>query len=178
MAKKIVITGGPSTGKTTLINHLALKGFRCFEEISRKITREARDEGIEHFFLEDPLRFSEKILNARTEQYMASDTITEPCVFLDRGIPDVLAYMDFADQQYPEEFVQKCLTHRYDAVFVLKPWLEIYANDNERYESFEEAKEIHSHLMQTYSRFNYQILQLPEDTVEKRIEFMLEYLNL
>jgi predicted ATPase len=178
MAKKIVITGGPGTGKTTLINHLNLIGYPCFEEVSRKVTREAREEGIEYLFLEDPLRFSKQIIEARTEQYIASEALKEPYVFLDRGIPDVLAYMDFANQQFPEEFVQTCLNYRYDAVIVLKPWLEIFTNDDERYESFEEAKKIHSHLLQTYSRFNYQIIQLPQDTVENRIDFMLESLNL
>lgn len=38
----VVITGAPSSGKTTLINELKEQGFYCFEEISRKITLEAQ----------------------------------------------------------------------------------------------------------------------------------------
>jgi predicted ATPase len=47
MSKRIVITGGPSTGKTTLIKQLQSRGFLCFEEISRQVTLEARSRGVE-----------------------------------------------------------------------------------------------------------------------------------
>jgi len=36
--KKIVLIGGPATGKTTLIDALKTKGYHCFEEISRQVT--------------------------------------------------------------------------------------------------------------------------------------------
>ena len=37
MKKRIVITGGPGTGKTLIINSLKKKGFYCFDEVSREI---------------------------------------------------------------------------------------------------------------------------------------------
>ena len=61
---------------------------------------------------------------------------------------------------------------------ILKPWLKIYSKDEERYESFEEAKKIHEHLVSTYSRFNYQLISIPEDSVDNRIKFVLKSLNL
>ena len=38
MNKKILITGGPGTGKTELIKGLENLGFNCEKEISREIT--------------------------------------------------------------------------------------------------------------------------------------------
>ena len=35
--KRIVISGGPSSGKTTLINELKKLGHNCFDEVSREI---------------------------------------------------------------------------------------------------------------------------------------------
>jgi predicted ATPase len=55
--QKIALIGGPGTGKTTLINALKTKGYNCMEEISRQITLEAQEKGIEQLFLEDPLLF-------------------------------------------------------------------------------------------------------------------------
>ena len=55
MQQKIVITGGPGTGKTTLLHSLKKRGFHCMDEISREITLKARKNGIEHLFLKNPL---------------------------------------------------------------------------------------------------------------------------
>ena len=38
----VVITGGPGTGKTTIIDALIEQGYACFPEISRKITLNAK----------------------------------------------------------------------------------------------------------------------------------------
>ena len=65
MQKKIVITGGPGTGKTTLINALITSGYNCLPEISRQVTLQAQKDGIEQLFLEKPLLFSELLLSGR-----------------------------------------------------------------------------------------------------------------
>ncbi len=51
MNKKIIITGGPGTGKTSLIEELKRKNFNCFNEISRGITLKYRKKGIDQLFL-------------------------------------------------------------------------------------------------------------------------------
>ena len=73
----------------------------------------------------------------------------------DRGIPDVLAYMDFFNQEYGEEFITACQDNRYNIIFIAPPWEEIYVSDNERLETYKEAQEIHHALMGTYTRFGY-----------------------
>ncbi|WP_115463139.1 AAA family ATPase [Winogradskyella aurantiaca] len=178
MTKRVVITGGPSTGKTTLINSLKEKGFLCFDEISRQVTLEARQEGIEQLFLKDPLLFSKKLLEGRTEQFLRSYSIDESVVFYDRGIPDVLAYMDYIGDTYPQEFIDQCQNHRYDSVIILNPWKRIYSRDGERYETFEQALQIHRHLVDTYKHYGYALTELPEDSVNNRIQILLDSLNL
>lgn len=171
--KKIVITGGPSTGKTSLIKKIGEEGFPCFEEISREITLEARKEGIPQLFITDPLLFSERILQGRIKQFNIADTLDRPIIFFDRGIPDVLAYMDCVGQTYGQHFKDACISHKYDHIFLLPPWKEIHASDNERYESYEEARRIHIFLERTYTHFGYKITHLPKDTVEGRTTFVL-----
>lgn len=68
--QKIALIGGPGTGKTTLINALKTKGYSCMEEISRQVTLEAQEKGIEQLFLEDPLMFSEQLLIGRQKQFI------------------------------------------------------------------------------------------------------------
>ena len=176
--KKVVIAGGPGTGKTTIISELKKRGFLCYDEISRKITLQARKDGIEQLFLTDPLLFSQKLLEGRTQQYKDAEKETEDIVFLDRGIPDVVAYMDFIGDTYPEHFVEACKIHKYDRIFILAPWQEIFTSDSERYENFEEAKDIHKHLLATYKRYGYELIDVPFGSVENRADFILESLNL
>jgi predicted ATPase len=176
--KKIVITGGPGTGKTSIINNLIERGFLCYDEISRQITLEARKEGIEQLFLTEPLLFSEKLLEGRTQQFLNAKKESKTVVFLDRGLPDVLAYMDYVNDTYPKHFVKACETYIYDTIFVLAPWQEIFKSDSERYENFEQAIEIHHHLLEAYKRFGYNLIDVPFGSIKTRTDFVLESLNL
>lgn len=176
--KKIIITGGPGTGKSSIINELLKRGHTCLEEISRQVTLQAQKEGIDQLFLTNPLLFSELLLKGRLKQFNESKTLMVDTVFFDRGIPDILAYMDFIGDTYPEAFVEACKTSTYDAVFILKPWEAIYTSDNERYESFAQALSIHDHLVDTYKNYNYTLIDVPFDTVENRTDFILNIVNM
>jgi predicted ATPase len=170
----IVLIGGPSSGKSTLINELVNHGHTCFPEISREIIKKAQEDGIDQLFLENPLLFSELLLEGRKKQFLDAQNHESNIVFIDRGLPDVVAYMDFIGDTYPKIFTETCINHKYTNVFMLPPWKEIYTSDEERYETFEQALEIHNHLVKTYEKFGYQITEVPKDTVEKRAAFILE----
>lgn len=171
--KKIVITGGPGTGKSSVIYELIKRGFFCLEEISRQITKEARKDGTEYLFLKDPMLFSQKIIKARQQQFRQAENSSLPLVFFDRGMPDVLAYMDFIGDDYPKEFEEICQKHSYNEVFVLAPWREIFKSDAERYENFEQALQIHDCLLNTYQKFNYKLIDVPFAPVEARVDYIL-----
>ena len=175
--QKIALIGGPGTGKTTLINTLSSKGYKCMQEISRQITLEAQEKGIEQLFLEDPLLFSKQLLFGRQKQFLEADSLDEEVVFFDRGLPDVVAYLEYLKCSYPKSFKTICSQHSYDKVFILKPWKAIYEQDNERYETFEQALVLHDFLIKTYTHYGYSIIDTPIGTVEERIDFILNHLN-
>ncbi len=172
----VVIIGGPGTGKTTIIEGLLAKGFCCYPEISREVTLEAKKQGIEQLFLENPLLFSELLLEGRKKQFHNAQKEPHNIVFLDRGIPDVLAYMHYIGDSYPAFFDQACRDHIYTKIFLLPPWEDIYISDNERYENFEQAKLIYNHLTETYQKYGYDLIEVPKGTVEERISFILNQL--
>jgi predicted ATPase len=175
--KKVVITGGPGTGKTSVINHLKGQGFICYDEISREVTLQARQDGIEQLFLTQPLLFSERLLKGRTQQFLDAQNERESVIFLDRGIPDILAYMHYSGDDYPQHFVEACQKHVYDMVFVLAPWREIFESDSERYENFEQAEQIHQQLIATYKHYQYDLIDVPFDSVAKRTDFLIDTLS-
>jgi len=173
----IVITGGPGTGKTTIIDALIEQGYACFPEISRQITLEAKKQGIEQLFLEKPLLFSELLLEGRKKQHQQASQDVAEIVFMDRGIPDILAYMHYIGDSYPAFFDQASKDHPYSKVFVLPPWEDIYESDEARYENFEQAKLIFDHLMETYEKYGYQLIEVPRGTVEERIRFIFDQIS-
>ena len=172
----VVIIGGPGTGKSTIIEGLLAKGFCCYPEISREVTLEAKKQGIEQLFLENPLLFSELLLEGRKKQFHNAQNEPHDIVFLDRGIPDVLAYMHYIGDSYPAFFDLACREHIYTKIFILPPWEEIYESDNERYENFEQATLIYNHLTETYQKYGYHLIEVPKGTVEERISFILNQL--
>ena len=174
--RKIVITGGPGTGKTSVIEALENHGHFCFHEISREIIREAQKKGIEQLFLKDPVLFSQKLLEGRIAQFKAAGSMKNHLVFLDRGVPDVVAYMNYFGNEYPDFFHRACQDYLYDKVFILPPWKQIYIEDNERYETYEQAVKIHDELVRSYIEHGYEPVEVPQGTVAQRTTFILDHL--
>lgn len=173
----VVLIGGPSSGKTTLIEKLKENGHVCYPEVSREVIKQAQENGIEQLFLEQPLLFSELLLEGRKKQFNSANEEDTNIVFLDRGIPDVLAYMHYIGDSYPASFEEACKEHMYSKIFILPPWKEIYVSDDERYESYEQAVLIQDHLIETYKKYGYELIEVPKDTVENRMHFILNQLN-
>ena len=82
MLKKIVITGGPGSGKTSLIDFLEENGYQCQHEISRQVTLEAKKKGIDQLFLSDPILFSQLLLKGRLQQYQEVDHFKKQYYFM------------------------------------------------------------------------------------------------
>lgn len=178
MEKEIIaIIGGPGTGKSTLIDGLVGKGFCCYPEISRQVTLEAKKQGIEQLFLENPLLFSELLLEGRKKQFKNALDEKHEVVFIDRGIPDILAYMHYIGDSYPIHFDLACRENLYSKIFILPPWEEIYVSDEARYENFEQAKLIHEHLTETYRKYGYEPIEVPKDSLDNRIIFILDQIS-
>lgn len=177
MQQKIVITGGPSTGKSTLINTLSKHNYTCLEEISREVIVEAREKGIEHLFISSPLLFSEILLEKRSAQFKEASQINSDLIFFDRGIIDIIAYLKFSKTAYSIDFDTILKETQYQQIFICPPWKEIHETDNERYESFEEALEIHKHLMHTYKENGYTPIEIPFGTPEERYLFISQNIS-
>ncbi len=174
MQRKVVITGGPGTGKSTLIDELIKRGYNCMPEISREITDMARRNGIEQLFLKNPMLFSEMLLEGRENQFKIASKLDSKLVFFDRGIPDVHAYMNYISIDYPPIYIEKSNTYRYNTIFITPPWEEIYITDNERYENFEQSLAIFNHLRKTYEALNYSLIEVPLGDITFRTDFILD----
>lgn len=175
--KIVLLIGAPATGKTSVLNQLKIQGYCCFEEISRQVVQEARKEGYDHLFKDEPLMFSEKLLIGRIEQYHNAQNTATKFLFIDRGLPDITAYLDMVKTTYPTEFKVANQQHRYDCVFWFPVWRDIHISDEERYEDFTLSQEIENHLISSYQSFGYELIEVPKSKIESRVEFILSHLK-
>jgi len=175
--RKIIITGGPGTGKSTVIDALKEQNYYCFDEVSRDIIKEAQAEGTTQLFLKDPNLFSKKLIEGRIRQFKEADKLSEPIIFFDRGIPDVNAYLKYIKQEIPAEFEVTTRKYQYDnLVFIMPPWDQIYVQDEERYESFNQAQLIHNKLVNYYKELDYYLIFVPFGPVENRADYIIRSL--
>ena len=179
MKKRVVITGGPGAGKTSLINELNTLGYPTFSEYSRTLIEKAQNEGKLNYFLSEPHRFSEALFQGRKIQF---EKITEvkkaknsSFVFYDRGIHDIYAYLK-AINHHSEAWYQKVTKFQYDMVFLLEPWETIYKQDEHRLETFEEAKNYFSFIQEIYME-RHRVVLVPKSSVSSRVVFIEEYLK-
>jgi predicted ATPase len=85
--------------------------------------------------------------------------------------------MHYIGDAYPSFFDDACKEHRYTKIFFLPAWEDIYTADDARYENFEQAQLISAHLAETYQGYGYSLIEVPKDTPDNRILFILEHLS-
>lgn len=169
--KRIVLIGGPGSGKSSVIEQLQTTDQQVFLEISREVIQEARKDGVDQLFLTDPLAFSNKLLAGRIKQHIEAQVGIN---FYDRGIPDVPAYHRFTGDPIPKEYMDACNKYKYDRVFFFPPWESIYQQDEERYEDFSKAVRIGNIIADVYQELNYDLIQVPFDSLNNRTDFILK----
>ena len=170
--KRIVISGSPGSGKTTLIEGLRDLKYPIFEEYSRTLIEAAIKEGKNHYFKSNPQEFSEALFSVRKKQFEAFEEmkIDSPFAIYDRGIHDIYAYLRAINED-SKFWYDRVSEFQYDLVFLLTPWKEIYKADYQREETFDEAKHYYPFIKNIYSQ-SHQIIQVPEGKVESRINFI------
>jgi len=169
--RRIVLTGAPSTGKTSVVARLQDLGHPVLHEISRDIiTQEGTKLGGD-----DPWRnllaFSVLIWKLRSDQHREAANYAGD-VFFDRSLLDTLSYLQAGDKPIPDWMDPTPFPYHYK-VFIFPPWEAIYRTDDARWEPFETAMQVHESLVSTYSSLGYELIEVPRKSVEERVEFIL-----
>jgi predicted ATPase len=168
-----VITGGPGSGKSTLIDALAELDICTMPEAGRAIIQDQVAIGGEALPWSDRRAFAELMLSWEMRSYRAALRSSGP-VFFDRAVPDVLGYLRWCNLPAPAHVEQAARIFRYHPrVFIAPPWPEIFEPDAERKQSFEEARATCGVMAATYSALGYGVIPLPLAPVAERVRFVL-----
>ena len=168
-----VLTGGPCSGKTTLIDELKKRGYRVFREPARIVIAAELAQGkIIQDILADPRALQHKILAHFLE--LATEAPKDQILFLDRGIPDVVAYYRKFNLSGDEVIKKAVASVRYRKVFLMD--MIDFVSDTERYETPQEAAILHRYLRDAYTDQGYDVIEVPVVPVPERADFILKNL--
>lgn len=172
MNQKYIITGGPGTGKTSVINELKKNGFNCIDENSREIISTQIIKGGKILPWKNQIAFENKISNLRTQQYLTSPE--EGVCFFDRSIIDCVAYLKLNNLEVSSTIINNIKKCNFNpAVFYTPIWEAIYINDNERKENIKQAEEIEKSILKTYKSEGYKLIKIPKISIKERVGFII-----
>jgi predicted ATPase len=173
----IVVTGGPGSGKSTLIDALERAGYARSVEAGRGIIQDQVAIGGPALPWNDPALFAELMLCWEMRSHAMARDQRGP-VFFDRGVPDCIGYLRLMGLPVPAHMRRAADVCRYNRlVFLAPPWREIFHQDAERKQDFAEAVRTYETLASTYDELGYELAELPRAPVEDRMRFVLEKLT-
>ena len=135
------ITGAPSSGKTSVIEELAHRGYAIQNEVARELIEEALRRGKTLAQVRDTdhvQNLQRRILKLKIAREKGLNR--DARVFTDRGTPDSIAYFRLAKMD-PSPAIEASKIFRYRAVFLFDR-LPAFVHDDVRTESEQQAREI------------------------------------
>ena len=172
MPRRIVITGGPGSGKTSLITALAADGFAVMPEAGRALIRAGQAIDGPALPWRDPALFAESMLAWEIRSHESADQLSGPVIF-DRGVPDVAGYLRVVGLPVPSHVERAMELFRYDdPVFLAPYWPEIFGPDRERRQDATEAQATAEAMRGTYTAAGYRLVELPRASIAERAAFV------
>ncbi|MBK5961102.1 ATPase [Rhodoplanes elegans] len=171
-ASFVVVTGGPGSGKSTLIDAPEEAGFARSVEAGRAVIQDQVAIDGPALPWRDPDAFAEAMLSLEMRSHHAARALPGPVMF-DRGVPDVIGYLRMLGRTVPPHMDRAARHFRYARlVFVAPPWPAIFTQDAERKQDFDEAVRTFEAMVSTWRDYGYDLCMLPLAPVAERVRFV------
>jgi len=172
-----VVTGGPGAGKTSLVEAVARRGIATVAEAGRAVIREEAACGGTALPWADRAAFARRMLARDVAGHRRATALPGPVLF-DRGIPDVIGWLDLCGLPVPAEAMRAARTLRYNRRVFLAPFVpEWFTQDAERRQDPVEAAETCRVMAATYAGLGYEVVKLPVAGIAARVDLVLRALG-
>ena len=169
-----VITGAPSSGKTTLIDQLADQGFQTVPESGRLCVEREMVRGRSIHEIREDFATLQHVI-ADMQLGIEGGLRAIDVVFLDGAVPGSLTWYRACGRN-PNEFLAECFHHRYASVFILDP-LPFFQEDGARDDDALIVGYLDEWLARDYGALGYRVVRVPVLPPEERLAFVLETLS-
>lgn len=169
-----VITGGPSSGKSTVIRALKDMGYKTTIELARHYIDLQRMNGRSTEEIRANQRqFQHKVLNLQIDLERRLDPKEQ--IFFDRALPDEVAYYEYFKLEPDEKLVEYLQTASYKKIFIMD--LLPLDSDYARTEDREAQIDLHDRIIDVYKKRGEPIVFVPVLPVKERVQFVLNHLD-
>jgi predicted ATPase len=173
----IIFSGAPGAGKTSLLQQLARRGYPTQHELARQLIQQSFPrEGQAPSRLERQ-RFAEALWAVEVDRWRAlrlhSPSPGQLPLLVDRSWVDGWACCQ-------AEGVEICVDPLKDLrlmaprslVLLLSPWKDIYVQDSERTQSWQEAVQSYTLCAAAYRRFGFPTMEVPQLPLPERASWV------
>jgi predicted ATPase len=161
----IVITGGPSVGKSTLLNELRKIGFTVVSEQATEVIKEGKI-----LPWENRDAFQREVLRRQIEAEAPFHN-SKQTLFVDRCVFDGESYYQCGGIEPPSVF-QELSAMQYSKVLLLEP-LGVFVHDRIRFEDMEFTVRIIQVLRDVYYEKGFDVNSIPAETKTRRMQLAL-----
>ncbi len=168
----VVITGPPSSGKTTTLGLLAERGFKTSADSTRALIARVVSEGRDA----EEFRFADDFQPKVLEAMLAAEQVLEPGIrtFLEYALPCNIAFHRTEGRALTPGLADAARRFRYADVFILDPLT--WHNDAERVEDQNYQRAVHQHMFDVYRELGYSPVAIPALSADSRVQVILESL--
>ncbi len=183
--RKIPITGGPHTGKSTLLEALRSSDLEAeyvaepaTEVIREERQRELHEEGYEGKFPWNNYAAFGKLVTAKSLMLESAIPEGTELAILDRSIIDTIGYARLNRCEFLiPKLVPLIGAARYSSAIVCD-FVGEYSSSYERSETQEEAQATHIQIVRAYEESGLTIIHLPPVSVEERVSIVSNAIGL
>ncbi|MEA3514965.1 MAG: AAA family ATPase, partial [Nanoarchaeota archaeon] len=164
MIQRYVLTGGPGSGKSSIILALEQQGEFVIREAAEDYIRFRQAQGQKEPWTEPD--FQDRILDLQIQRESRIPYYAER-VFIDRGLADGLAYVAEGTKTYAR--IKEASKTKYEKIFIIA-LLDDIEKTAIRRENYEEAKTVEDNLHRIYKELNYEPIRINSGPLEERVQ--------
>lgn len=169
----LVITGGPCSGKTSVIETLARRGHSVVPEAARAYIDTLLAQGRSLSCIKaDISAFERRILMDKVN--IESTLPRGDALILDRAVPDSIAYYQFEGLD-PAEPLSFCKAVRYRTVLLFEQLA--FKKDKVRSENHQQAQVLEHLLEKAYLGLGYNPIRIPPLSVADRTDLVIKHIK-
>jgi len=172
MTRKYILTGGPGTGKSSIILALEKLGEYTIRESAEDYIKLRQAQGQPTPWIESNFQLEILKLQRQRESRIPREIKR---VFIDRGLADGLAYATPGSETY-KEIERAAKQNRYDGIFSIEN-LGSTEKNGVRRENNEEALRLGRKLEDIYQTLGYKIIRVPAIGINERTKLILKNLE-